>query len=160
MQYVFYHWSLNHRALKWADNNGIEIPLWYLQHFLRRYMPHFISIWLIVGVTKQKNVASRPTQNLRIWWNEIVKQTFNDNQWIENFRMRKEIFTFLCNQLGQLLKCDWDKHAKVHLEIDQKAVIALKLLTSSPEYCTLGKLFGTLESSVCKLCSYVTFVRQ
>ena len=50
-------------------------------------------------------MASRPIQNLRIWWNEIVKQTFNDNQWIESFRMRKEIF--LCNQL---LKCNRDKH--------------------------------------------------
>lgn len=152
MQYVFYHWSLNHRALKWADNNGIELPLWHLQHFLRRYMPYFISIWLkllLVSRNKKKmwQVGLHKIYEfggMKLWRKHSVTTNV-----LKVFECVKK-YSFLCNQLGQLLKCDRDKHAKALLEIDHKVVIALKLLTSSSEYRTLGKLFGTLEYSVCK----------
>jgi hypothetical protein len=53
---------------------------------LRKQMPFYLSTGLIIGLSREKSVASRPKS--RIWWTEIVKKSFNDQQWIENFRIK------------------------------------------------------------------------
>ena len=33
------------------------------------------------------------------WWENIVLKTFTSQDWLENFRMHKNTFIYLCNQL-------------------------------------------------------------
>ena len=39
------------------------------------------------------------------WWENIVLKTFTSQDWLDNFRMRKDTFMYLCNQL----KCALNK---------------------------------------------------
>jgi hypothetical protein len=66
---------------------------------LRKQMSFYLSTGLIIGSSREKSVASRPKS--RVCWTEIVKKSFNDQQWIENFRMSKETFTYICNRLNE-----------------------------------------------------------
>ena len=91
-------------ALKWTDNNGIELPLWHLQHFLRRYMHYFISIWLIAGVTKQKMwqvglYKIYEFGGMKLW----SKHSMTTNG-LKVFECVKKYFSVT------LLKCNRDKH--------------------------------------------------
>ena len=33
------------------------------------------------------------------WWDRIVNQSFNERDWLENFRMSRETFVYLCSEL-------------------------------------------------------------
>ena len=33
------------------------------------------------------------------FWEYIINRTFNENDWYENFKMRKETFLYLCSEL-------------------------------------------------------------
>ena len=37
------------------------------------------------------------------WWSRIVLETFGPHYWIENFRMRKETFVYLCNAIRHVI---------------------------------------------------------
>lgn len=112
---------------------------------VRRQVPYFVSTGLILGLTRPKGERIPKS---RVWWHDIVKQTFGDNQWIENFRMRKESFMFLCNQLEPSLKLTEYKVGNKPLDIDHKVAIAVYWLASSAEYRTIGNLFGVSKSTV------------
>ena len=32
------------------------------------------------------------------WWSHVVLETFSNEDWLRNFRMRKETFLYLCEQ--------------------------------------------------------------
>ena len=84
---------------------------------LRKQMPFYLSTGLIIGLSREKSVASRPKS--RVWWTEIVKKSFNDQQWIENFRMRKETFTYICNRLNVSL-AKKENSVNTPLEVDHR----------------------------------------
>ena len=37
------------------------------------------------------------------WWSRIVLEMFGPHDWIENFRMRKETFVYLCNAIRHVI---------------------------------------------------------
>ena len=38
------------------------------------------------------------------WWEDIVLNNFNDHDWMQNFRMSKQSFQYLCDQLKGVLE--------------------------------------------------------
>ena len=38
------------------------------------------------------------------WWERIVLAGFTESDWLENFRMGKDTFTYICNQLRPRIK--------------------------------------------------------
>ena len=40
------------------------------------------------------------------WWNYELLQTFNEHDWMQNFRMKQETFLYICNQLRATLQHD------------------------------------------------------
>ena len=71
------------------------------------------------------------------WWDEMVMNTFSENDWIENFRVSRTTFIYLCNE--------------IRTEIEKKDTVMRKA-------CTVEKRVGvtiwflstgvTLEQSV------------
>lgn len=62
---------------------------------------------IIFSVVRAKTQRSRYSRKIAIWckprstkwWNNIVMGSFTPQDWLENFRMSKETFLFICNEL-------------------------------------------------------------
>lgn len=82
------------------------------------------------------------------WWNTVVLQTFTDDDWLENFRMSKSTFYFLCEKLRP---CIERKNTRMRLAIcvEHRVAITVWCLATCCEYRTIGHLFGVARSTVC-----------
>ena len=56
----------------------------------RRQLPYYLCTGLALGLSHEKTIWEK--QRSREWWTDIVKGTFSDDQWMENFRMTKATF--------------------------------------------------------------------
>ncbi|ESO88709.1 hypothetical protein LOTGIDRAFT_75569, partial [Lottia gigantea] len=82
------------------------------------------------------------------WWCYIVKETFIEDQWVENFRMRKETFDKLCDSLRPYI-CRRDTSFRKCIPVEMRVGISLWILGTPCEYRTVAHLFGISRSSVC-----------
>ena len=39
-----------------------------------------------------------------VWWNAVVMKTFTHQDWLENFRICKDTFMYICNKLSPTLR--------------------------------------------------------
>ena len=81
-------------------------------------------------------------------WFDMVEESFNDEQWYENFRVRKETFVFILNKI--LLDITY-KDTTMRKAISPRRRLALTFyyLASTAEYRTISNLFGVSVSFVC-----------
>ena len=54
----------------------------------------------IITVTNNHVRGLWSKQRTSVWWDSIVNGVFSDTEWLENFRMRRETFQFLCRCLA------------------------------------------------------------
>ena len=54
----------------------------------------------IITVTSNYVHGLRSKQRTSAWWDSIMNGVFSDTEWLENFRMRRETFQFLCRCLA------------------------------------------------------------
>ncbi|XP_066288575.1 uncharacterized protein [Branchiostoma lanceolatum] len=87
------------------------------------------------------------------WWERDVLQTFSDEKWMENFRMTKATFDYLCEKLQPRLS---RRHTRfrIPVSVPKRVAVALWYLATGCDYRTLSNLFGVGKSSVC------TFVHE
>ena len=78
-----------------------------------------------------------------------MKGTFNDDQWVEIFRMTKATFEILCDNLRPSFP-DQARFVREPLQLDHRVVIAVYWIASSAEYRTIANLFGVGKSTVRK----------
>uniref|UniRef100_A0A1X7U837 Uncharacterized protein n=1 Tax=Amphimedon queenslandica TaxID=400682 RepID=A0A1X7U837_AMPQE len=104
-----------------------------LMHRCRRYMIKR-SIW----------VRARSGD----WWNSIVRCTFNDDDWRENFRVSKSTFAVLCNCLRNDIAKSNTKLRKA-IPTEKRVAITLWKLATNCEYRTIGHLFGVARGTAC-----------
>ena len=52
---------------------------------------------LVIGLGHEKGTWKK--ERSTDWFDHIVLETFDDDQWIENFRMKRETFASLCRNL-------------------------------------------------------------
>ena len=90
------------------------------------------------------------------WWDRIVLETFTEAQWVQNFRVRKETFDFLCSKLEPTLVAE-EIFVKQPLDVQTQVAVALYWLALSAEYRTVANLFGigisTVFSCVHNICN-------
>ena len=92
-------------------------------------------------------------------------KTFTATDWIENFRVSKETFTYICNCLKPLISRQDTKFRKA-ICIEHRVAITLWCLATGGEYRTIGHLFGIARCTVCVIvhdtCSAIvsTFMSQ
>jgi hypothetical protein len=62
-----------------------------------------------------------------VWWEDVL-ETYNDQQWLENFRMGRRSFENLCRELGPHLKPN-----ESPIDGKKQVTIAIYFLGSSAE---------------------------
>ena len=94
---------------------------------------------LTLGLSHEKDICKRDAWSQ--WWDRIVPKTFTEEQWVQNFRMRKETFDFLCSKLEHIMMAEeilvWQP-----LDVQTQFAVALYWLASSAEYHTVSNMFG------------------
>ena len=78
-----------------------------------------------------------------IWWDRIVSQCFDSCDWLENFRMSRDTFSYLCQELKPIIERH-DSATRRAIPVKQRVAIALWKLATNGEYRTIAHLFGVL----------------
>ncbi|XP_050064881.1 uncharacterized protein LOC126553811 [Aphis gossypii] len=86
------------------------------------------------------------------WWLEIVNVQFIKEDWIENFRMTKETFEKIVQELTIYLQPN-SLPVRTPVAIDKKIAMTIYKLASCCEYRVVGNAFGVHKSTV-KKCFY------
>ena len=73
----------------------------------------------------------------------------------KNFRMSRETFRVLCNQLKPMIEQKTTK-LRESISVERRLAITLWFLATTAEYCTIAHLFGVARSSVCEIVSETT----
>ncbi|KAM6189585.1 uncharacterized protein WM294_014736 [Sarcoramphus papa] len=81
------------------------------------------------------------------WWERVVLKEFGPQDWLEKFRMSKETFFYICNQLRPGL-APHSAHFHPTLPLEKRVAVALWHLATNVEYQTLSPLFGVGPSTV------------
>ncbi|XP_061211696.1 uncharacterized protein LOC133213486 [Neopsephotus bourkii] len=81
------------------------------------------------------------------WWERVVLKEFSPRDWLEKFRMSKETFFYICNQLRPGL-APHSAHFHPTLPLEKRVAVALWHLATNVEYQTLSPLFGVGPSTV------------
>ena len=82
------------------------------------------------------------------WWDDVVLKTFTEEDWVENFRVSKQTFHYLCAQLSPLIKRR-DTALRKAICVEHRLAITLWCLATCGEYRTIGHLFGVARCTVC-----------
>ena len=82
------------------------------------------------------------------WWERIVWQTFSSYDWMENLRMSRETFVYVCNEVRELVKKE-NTSMRDSIPTEQRVVIALWYLSSGSDFRTISHLFGISKYTVC-----------
>ncbi len=114
----------------------------------RKTRQAYQSIMLEFGQPRsvERTIWSKPrSQN---WWDLIVEKTFDDNEWVNNFRLSKSTFNFLCDELRPYLQKENTRFRQA-ISVRKRIAVALWRLATNSDYRTIGHLFGISKASVC-----------
>ena len=82
------------------------------------------------------------------WWEHIVASTFTTRDWVTNFRMSRNTFLYLCNQLrNEIGKSDTEMRKAISVE--RRVAMTLWYLATNADFRTISHLFGVSKASVC-----------
>ena len=82
------------------------------------------------------------------WWEHIAKATFTSQHWLENFRVSKHTFLYLCDKLRVGIEKN-DTIMRRAVSTDVRVALTLWFLATGDDYRTIGHLFGVSKSTVC-----------
>uniref|UniRef100_UPI00358E9383 uncharacterized protein isoform X1 n=1 Tax=Myxine glutinosa TaxID=7769 RepID=UPI00358E9383 len=82
------------------------------------------------------------------WWDRVACN-FTDAQWVENFRMSRETFDYICHNLTPVLQRS-DTRFRLCIPVRKRVAVALWKLATNAKYRSVGHLFGVGRSTVCK----------
>ena len=87
------------------------------------------------------------------FWEETC-QGWSDNDWVENFRMSKDSFEYLCAELSPHIMKRKTSFRKA-IAVCHRVAITLYWLADSARYRTIANLFGVGKSTVCTIVKQV-----
>ncbi|CAH2285018.1 Hypothetical predicted protein [Pelobates cultripes] len=154
---VTIHVALSERRLLAAKRNTAEkrrkLLAWVLRQeekytFVRqrqRWQRYRIPLFLI-------NQRRRPVTwahcRANEWWDVTIPE-FTRTQWVHNFRISEETFSYLCARLRPVMEKK-STNFRVSLPVRKRVAIALWKLATNSEYRSISDLFGVSKSSVCR----------
>ena len=77
-----------------------------------------------------------------------MMQTFELTDWLENFRMGKETFFYLCDELRPSISRQ-NTTFRNAISTERRVAITLWCLATPAEYRTIAHLFGVSRAAVC-----------
>ncbi|XP_059585406.1 uncharacterized protein LOC102577222 isoform X1 [Alligator mississippiensis] len=81
------------------------------------------------------------------WWDYAVLQTWDDQQWLQSFRMRKQTFVELCEELAPALQRQ-STQFRDPIPVQKRVAVALWKLATTDCYRSVGAQFGVGKSTV------------
>ena len=91
----------------------------------------------------------------QVWWQNFLNNIVVDEEWKENFRMTKNTFMELCEELrGHLQKND--THLREALDVETQVGITLYYLSDEGRYRKVANAFGVARSTVSLVIRNVT----
>ncbi|XP_050802650.1 uncharacterized protein LOC127047838 [Gopherus flavomarginatus] len=81
------------------------------------------------------------------WWDHIVMEVWDDEQWLQNFRMRKATFMGLCAELALNLRRK-DTRLGAALPVEKQVAILIWKLATPDSYRSVGNQFGVGKSTI------------
>ena len=106
----------------------------------------YATILMANGVPRPRSVWCLPRS--QDWWQRIVLETFTDEQWLQNFRMTRCTFEWLCQRLRPHLH-EKQSRWRRPLTVEHRVALVLYHLASGANYLTVGNVFGVSRTSVC-----------
>ena len=92
------------------------------------------------------------------WWEHVVKTTFMPQDWLNNFRVSRATFEYLCIKLRPFISKS-DTVMRKAVTTEKRVALTLWFLATGSEYRTIGHLFGIAKSTVCvatkEVCTYI-----
>ncbi|XP_065908880.1 uncharacterized protein [Dysidea avara] len=82
------------------------------------------------------------------WWEDVVLQSFGSRDWLENFRVSRTTFNYLCEQLRPLIEKETTVMRRP-VSVERRVAITLWILATPSEYCTVAHHFGIARCTVC-----------
>ena len=76
--------------------------------------------------------------------------TFKEKDWKENFRLSKNTFQYLCNQVCSYIQRK-NTRLRLCITVEYHVGITLWCLATCGKYRTIGHLFGVARITVCLL---------
>lgn len=77
------------------------------------------------------------------WWTDVVQKTFNDRDWINNFRVDRDTFYQICDMVRENLKPKPTKlKPREPISVEKRVAIALYKFASCAEYRVIGNNMG------------------
>uniref|UniRef100_A0A8C3FU42 DDE Tnp4 domain-containing protein n=1 Tax=Chrysemys picta bellii TaxID=8478 RepID=A0A8C3FU42_CHRPI len=80
------------------------------------------------------------------WWDYIIMEVWDDEQWLQNFRMRKATFMGLCEELAPTLQRK-DTRLRAALPVEKRVAIAIWKLATPDSYRSVANQFGVGKST-------------
>ena len=77
-----------------------------------------------------------------------MEKTFNNDDFVKNFRMGKQTFNFLCQELQPYLHRQ-DTNMRKAISVRRRVEVAIWRLATNADYRTITHLFGVSSAIVC-----------
>ncbi|KAM9323465.1 uncharacterized protein KZ484_021555 [Pholidichthys leucotaenia] len=82
------------------------------------------------------------------WWKSVVP-CFNSDQWLQNFRMSRETFQYVCGRLRTAME-KRDTNYRLSVPLEKRVAVALWKLATNAEYSRIAHQFGVGISTAFK----------
>ena len=115
------------------------------------YVGQLISFvaFLLITIDRAvfRTVWSRPRN--KDWWT-LVQEEWDDDDWIEHFRMGRDTFSELCRELEPYIGRH-DTRFRKAISLQLRVATALWKLATNVEYRTLAQIMGIGRSTACEI---------
>nr|XP_040056249.1 protein ANTAGONIST OF LIKE HETEROCHROMATIN PROTEIN 1 [Gasterosteus aculeatus aculeatus] len=140
--------DLNHADIQ--RRNEIQRRIRHRQYFFQRQR-RMLMMMMAGGIRSNVRIRTRPwsTTASTDWWERVVMTEFQPSDWLDRFRMSRETFFHLCDELRPRLTRQ-DTSFRLALPVEKRVAVALWRLASNIEYRTISGLFGVGKSTVCR----------
>ena len=107
--------------------------------------PLMNAILMAINSPRTKALWMHPRS---LTWFDMVNRDFDDELWYANFRVTRETFDFLLNEVRHDLQHK-DTVMRLAITVERRLALTLYYLASTAEYKTIANLFGVSRSFVC-----------
>lgn len=150
-------WKTRKEESRKIAENRAKLARRRLYRYLRRRC--LVSSVFLLLLTRQ---LFQCAPSLRRVWSKSRSQSFweetcqgwSDNDWVENFRMSKDSFEYLCAELSPHI-AKRNTNFRKAIAVRHRVAITLYWLADSARYRTIGNLFGVGKSTVCTIVKQV-----
>lgn len=82
------------------------------------------------------------------WWEHVVNEEFDEEEWMQNFRMSRATFTMLCDKLRPY-SSKKDTRLRKCIAMERRIALCIWRLATNSSYREIGHLFGVSTASAC-----------